>query len=157
MLWLHHHSNYRYKLTVLVQSITSDTIPSPSEHYVTFECSLTSEFPFFIEFFFGNMQSEAELVLNLFLKFGIFEARCPYKIVLIKKNVYWEVGSLLSFFNSSSPKFCLYLFFFLSSCPYVFLISVLFFLSSRVSLISCQLNFFPSKHFYMLLKETLFR
>ena len=32
------------------------------------------------------MQSEAELVLNLFLKFGIFEARCSYKIVLIKKK-----------------------------------------------------------------------
>ena len=34
------------------------------------------------------MQSEAELVLNLFLKFGIFEARCSYKVVLIKKSVY---------------------------------------------------------------------
>ena len=32
------------------------------------------------------MQSEAELVLNLFLKFGIFEARCSYKIVLIKEK-----------------------------------------------------------------------
>ena len=32
------------------------------------------------------MQPEAELVLNLFLKFGIFEARCSYKIVLIYKK-----------------------------------------------------------------------
>ena len=30
---------------------------------------------------------EARLVLNLFLSFGVFEARCSYKIVLIKKSV----------------------------------------------------------------------
>ena len=34
----------------------------------------------------NKMQFEAELVLNLFLFLGNFEARCSYKIVLIKKK-----------------------------------------------------------------------
>ena len=33
-----------------------------------------------------NWQFEAEIVLNLFLIFRDFEARCSYKIVLIKKK-----------------------------------------------------------------------
>ena len=46
-------------------------------------------------FFLLAKHFEAEFVLNLFLIFGDFEARCSYKIVLIKK-VYTNKSSLAS-------------------------------------------------------------
>ena len=41
-------------------------------------------------FYLNIIPSEAGIVLSLFLIFGDFEPRCPYKIVLITKSIGWQ-------------------------------------------------------------------